>query len=196
MNFWHHQSEEEEQQQKSSGGAGDANNAAVEQKETTTLFVYANWQNWNAWQAMLSGAARQIDDAADGSHVWYRQNQYALPLLVEARDIGGKVQWASRTDAVRGLTRPINRPRCELQATCRVLAALLRLGGTGREKWTNIVIDVFGSHYIATHATLPRLRRWHKHGYKRVANRDLWEQIRLALERLDQAGIEFRFTKR
>lgn len=167
-------------------------------RETKTLYVYAKWEDWNAWQAMLSGAARQSDDAAaaDESGTWYNKETYALPLLIEARDLSGKVQWASRTDAVRALKRPINRPRCELQATCRLLAAVLRLGGTGGEKWTDIVIDVFGSHYIATHATLPRLRRWYKHGYKRVSNRELWEPIRMALERLEQAGIECRFTKR
>ena len=103
---------------------------------------------------------------------WWNE-QFRLPLLVEAREGGqsGSVQWATRTDGVRSLEAPVNRPRCELQALVRTLNAVLRLGGTGDRQWRKVVLDVVQSHYLAVNATRPRLQKWYKNAYKGISNR-------------------------
>lgn len=160
---------------------------ASEVPRSQTLYVRAYWEDWNAWQSILVSAARQRDDASEKR--WW-SDKFALPLVVEARNLDNEVQWRTRTDAVRALEAPINRPRCELQAAYRALGAILRLGGgTGNRSWKRIILDIVGSNYVSFNATLPRLQRWYKNGYHDIANRSLWEQIRMALTRLHQNDI-------
>lgn len=158
------------------------------------MVVFARWSDRPAWQRVIDSAPKQIDDASHA--VWWKE-RYELPMLVEVRenDAQGRNLFSTRTDAMRGLAAPINRPRCELQAACKALQAVLRHGGSDKsKKWTQIDINVNDSLYLAANATLPRLHTWYKNAYKNIANRELWENIRLALDRLAAGGIECRFV--
>ena len=158
-----------------------------------TMVVKAKWEDVPSWRRISDVAPKQSDDASQQD--WWKEH-YELPLFISAKQLNPHetTLFTNRTNALRGLTTPINRPRCELQAACRTLQAVMRNGGSVENPIQKIEMNVCDSLYLVSNGTRQRLHTWYKNGYKGIANRDLWENIRLALDRLESAGIECQFV--
>ncbi len=161
--------------------------------EQSRLKVVANFDNPCTWQKIVEKAPKKDDDASS-----FLIEGTELFLQVEAKTVdekGNNHLFSSKSDVLKGLTAPINRPRCELQAAYKVIQAILRHGGSDKsKKITEIEVNVGNSLYLATNATRSRLHTWYKNAYKGIANRELWENIRLGLDRLEGAGISCKFV--
>lgn len=176
------------------------------------LRVRARWLRDDVWQRIVAAAPKKDDDAA--LRAWWAERTQELPLIVDGCAASRRAETAKKsrtesgkkprmeteliftytTDVLAGLARPINRPRCELQAAYKTLQAVLRRAGGDGIRWHRIELNVNDSLYLANNATRPRMHTWYKNAYKGIANRDLWENLRLCLDRLHGEGIECRFV--